>query len=189
MKAQARPRPTKEQVDARVNDLLRVMLDGARSWDIPEYVRQQEQEQGSPWQPTEGQEPLSYSQIRRYAKKAEALIVKDCKANRQKLLNRHLAQRRSLYAKAVSQGDCRAALVILDSEAKLLALFPETEETRGRKPAQATITLNVIEQLVLAPQAPALPPPMEMEVINGIVSNGHAEDRQASPCPASLSQV
>ena len=43
-------------------------------------------------------------------------------------MRRHLAQRRNLYAKAVSAGDVRTALAVLDSEAKMLRLFPTPED-------------------------------------------------------------
>jgi hypothetical protein len=54
--------------------------------------------------------------------KAEKLISESCRASRKRLLRRHLARRRSLYSKAVLQGDVRAALACLDSEAELLGL-------------------------------------------------------------------
>lgn len=119
-------RPTKNTVARRVEELLRIILDGAEvGWDLCEYVREQEQAEGSVWHVGEGDKPLSYSQIRRYAAKAEKLIAASCRAHRKKVLRRHLAQRRNLYAKAVSQGDIRAALSCLDSEAKMLGLFED----------------------------------------------------------------
>ena len=73
----------------------------------------------------QGGKPLSDSQIRRYVAKANDLIAASGRAHRKKLFRRHLAQRRNLYAKAVSQGDIRAALACLDSEAKLCGLFED----------------------------------------------------------------
>jgi hypothetical protein len=117
-------RAPKELVDARVQDLLRIILDGAEEgWDLCEFVREREAEEGSPWHLAEGEKPLSYSQIRRYAARAERLIAESCRASRKRLLRRHLARRRNLYAKACLQGDVRAALACLDSEADLLGLF------------------------------------------------------------------
>jgi hypothetical protein len=117
-----KPRPTKTQVQARVSEILRIRLDGAEFWDLCEYVREKEQEEGSPWKLAEGQKPLSDSQLWRYIAKADREIAASCRASRKKLLRRHLAQRRSLYAKAVSAGDYRAALACLQDEAKLLGL-------------------------------------------------------------------
>ena len=47
--------PTKAQVEARVTEIVRIRLDGAEIWDVREYVREKEQEGGSPWQLAEGQ--------------------------------------------------------------------------------------------------------------------------------------
>jgi hypothetical protein len=117
---------TKAQVEARVIDLLRVILDGAeKGWDLCEYVREQEQEPASCWHVAEGGKPLSYSQIRRYAEKAEERIVKSVRTSRKRQLRMHLAKRRALYAKAIAQGDIRAALACVDSEAKLCGLFDD----------------------------------------------------------------
>ena len=65
--------------------------------------------------------------------KADELQAVSCRASRKKLTRRHLAQRRNLYAKAVSQGDVRAALAVLDSEAKLLDLYPKPEDALRRE--------------------------------------------------------
>jgi hypothetical protein len=132
-------RAGKDLVEARVRDLVEILLDGAEpGWDLCETVRGWEQEEGSAWHLAEGEKPLSYSQIRRYAARAEKLIASSCRASRKRLLRRHLARRRRLYATAVQQGDTRAALACLDSEAKLLGLFapvkvaPTTPD--GREP-------------------------------------------------------
>jgi len=125
-----RPKTPPAIVRQRTEEVLRILLDGAESpWDTCAYVREKEAEAGSAWEVPEGGKPLSESQIRRYVSKANALIDESCRARRKKLLRRHLAQRRNLYAKAVSQGDIRAALACLDSEAKLTGLF-EDEVTR-----------------------------------------------------------
>jgi hypothetical protein len=116
-------RPTKAQVEARVLEIVRIRLDGAEFWDIREYVREKEQEDGSPWKLGDGARPLSDSQLWRYIAKADVQISATCRASRKRLLRRHLAQRRNLYAKAVSQGDVRAALACIDSEAKMLGLY------------------------------------------------------------------
>jgi hypothetical protein len=114
---------TKALVEARVTDLLRIKLDGAEAWDICEYVREKEVEVGSCWHVPDGAKPLSDSQIRRYATKADKLISASSRAHRKKLLRRHLAQRRSLYALAVRQADVRAALACIRDEAELQGLY------------------------------------------------------------------
>ena len=56
--------------------------------------------------------------------RADRLMAESCRASRKKLLRRHLAQRRNLYAKAVAQGDVKTALAVLRDEAELLNLYP-----------------------------------------------------------------
>jgi hypothetical protein len=115
---------TKAIIQARVEEVLAIRLDGAEMWHVREYVREKEQEDGSPWRLAEGQKPLSDPQLWRYLAKADKLIAESCRSSRKKLVRRHLAQRRNLYAKAVSQGDARAALACLRDEAELLGLYP-----------------------------------------------------------------
>lgn len=124
------PKPSPAIVKQRTEELARIILDGAEPpWDTCAYVREKEAEPGSAWEVLVDGKPLSESQIRRYVAKANDLIGESCRARRKQLLRRHLARRRNLYAKAVSQGDIRAALACLDSEAKLLGLFDD-EVTR-----------------------------------------------------------
>jgi hypothetical protein len=187
-------RPTKEQVQARVDEILGIWLDGAQSWDFVEFVREREKEEGSPWYVAEGHEPLTYGQIRRYVVKAEARIAATCRANREKLFRQHLVQRRHLYAKALSQGDIRTALAVKDSEAKLLTqwgVFPQPEADRSAKPA-AAITLNVVEQLVVRQEPPTLPLVIQetQEHVNGNGSTRDpAPDGAVASRPASLPPV
>jgi hypothetical protein len=107
----------------RVEDLVRILLDGAVEWDVCEYVREKEKEAGSAWFVAEGEAPLSASQIRRYQKKANDRIELSCERSRKRLLRRHRAQRRHLYAKAVLSGDYRTALAVLKDEGELLGLY------------------------------------------------------------------
>src|SRR5579884_3175386 len=87
-----KPKPSKAIITRRTEEVLRIILDGAEvGWDLCEYVREQEKTEGSIWFVAEGEKPLSYSQIRRYAVKAEKLIAESCRASRKKLLRRHLA--------------------------------------------------------------------------------------------------
>jgi hypothetical protein len=115
----------KATVQARVEDIARVMLDGAMPFQIGPYVSEQERAGTPPWTLAEGAKPLSSRHIRRLVRRAEALIADAARTNRQKLLRRHLAQRRALYARAVAAGDVRAALAVLDSEAKLEGLLDQ----------------------------------------------------------------
>ncbi len=115
----------KVTVQARIEDVARVLLDGAMPFQIGPYVSGQETAGEPPWTLPEGAKPLSSRHIRRLVRRAEALIAEAARTNRKRLLQRHLAQRRALYARAVAAGDVRAALAVLDSEAKLEGLLDD----------------------------------------------------------------
>src|SRR5262249_49477667 len=103
MKAKA----TKQQTERRIEELLRLRLDGAELWDIREFVREKEQEEGSNWHLPPGNQPLSDSQLYRLLAQADERIAESCKMSRRTLLRRHLARHRNLFAKAVLAGDDR----------------------------------------------------------------------------------
>jgi hypothetical protein len=70
----AKPRKkkaTKDCTRSRIDELLRIKLDGAEFWDCREYVREKEQEPESVWKLAEDETPLSDSQIRRYLQKVQ----------------------------------------------------------------------------------------------------------------------
>jgi hypothetical protein len=114
---------SKAQAALRVEDLAQVRLDGAFLFaQIREYVRTREQETGSPWTLAKDEEPLSDSQKRRYIRKADSLIAESFERKRGRLIHRHIGQRRSLFARAVTTGELRTALACLESEAALLGL-------------------------------------------------------------------
>jgi hypothetical protein len=143
---------TRAQVQARVEEVLAIRLDGAQFWHVREYAREKEREEESPWHLKDGQKPLSDGQLWRYIRRADQMLADSCRASRKKLLRRHLAQRRHLYAKAVSQGDTRAALAALDSEAKLIGLFPAERakvELGGKDGGPVRVAFSV-EEAVMA---------------------------------------
>ncbi len=109
---------------ARVNDLVQFRLEGARYWDVRQYVTEKEKEPGSIWYRGENAKPHSEANLWRYIRRADKLISEDTRSSRKKRLRLHVAKRQNLYAKAISQGDVRTALAAADSEAKLLGLFP-----------------------------------------------------------------
>jgi hypothetical protein len=115
---------TKLRTLRRVDDLLRIRLDGAEFWDVCKFVRAGEAEEGSAWELPEGATPLSDSQIRRLMAKADRAVEASHVRSRRKLMRRHLAQRRNLHAKSVLAGDYRTGLACLRDEAELLGLYP-----------------------------------------------------------------
>jgi hypothetical protein len=144
---------TKAQTLLRVTEVVRIRLDGAKEWDVSEYVREQERTKGSPWELAGGQEPLSARQIRRYVAKADRLIaaaeMSACTAE----LTVHLARRESLFAKAVNAGDVKAALAVLIDQARLRGLYPaDRHELTGR--GGSPVVLHITEEVVGRPAAP-----------------------------------
>ena len=149
---------TKAQVRARAEEVLRIRLDGAQFWDVREYVRENEPKAGSSWFLADGAKPLSDGQLWRYIAKADALIAESCRASRKKLIRRHLAQRRNLYAKAVTSNDLRTALACVQDEAALLDLYPaKRAELTGK--GNATLVVQIVEEVIGRGDAspPALP--------------------------------
>lgn len=123
-------RASKALVKLRIVEILRIRNDGAAFWDVREYVRDEETKPGSLWELKGDATPLSDGQIRRYIQWADRAIALDCRASRKQLMRRHVAQRRNLFARALSAGDYRAALACADSEAKLLGIGQAEEVMR-----------------------------------------------------------
>jgi hypothetical protein len=136
-------KPTKAEVNARIEEILRIRLDGAELWDIREYVREMEGKEGSPWK---SDKPLSDSQLYRYIARTDRLIAESCRSSRKRLMRRHLAQRRNLFAKAVNTGDLRTALAVAADEARLLRLYddPPTKPPKGDLPTSPTAVVTIL---------------------------------------------
>jgi hypothetical protein len=100
------------ETSRRVEKVFELRLGGAEFADIRQFAAAPEQQ----WD-------VSDRQLWRYLAAADELVRKRFDARADYLLNRHLLQRRTLYAHAVGAGDFGTALRILDSEAKLEGLF------------------------------------------------------------------
>jgi hypothetical protein len=118
-------KPTKATLQQRLDEILAIRLDGATFFDVRRYVAEQEAEGKEPWTIALGGKHVSERTLWRYIEKTDRMIAQTCREGRKRLLRRHLAQRRALYAKCVNMGDMRAALACLDSEAKLAGLFDD----------------------------------------------------------------
>jgi hypothetical protein len=91
--------------------VLHCRLGGAEFHDLRAYA----QEKG--W-------GVSDRQLWRYVAASDRLIERSFEADRGKLLRRHAMQRRALYARALQDGDYRAALAVARDEAELHGLYP-----------------------------------------------------------------
>jgi hypothetical protein len=109
-------RSTKAEVAKRVLEVFKLRLGGAEFADLREFADAPEQAWG-----------VSDTQLRRYIAASDALCKEHFDAEADHLLNRHLLQRRTLYAHAMGAGDFRTALAVLQDEAKLEGLYPPTK--------------------------------------------------------------
>ena len=99
-------------VALRVEEILRLRIDGAEFHDLVQYASEKR------W-------GISERQLRTYIRRADELLVERLDRNRRRVVARHLVQRQALYARALNAADYRTSLAILDSEAKLRSLYPE----------------------------------------------------------------
>lgn len=108
---------TKTTITQRIDEILRIRLDGAAFHDIVQYVA----EKG--W-------GLKERQIRNYIKKADDLLVERRQRSRKRCLELHIARRESLYARAVNAADYRTALSVLADMARLNELYLSLKDLR-----------------------------------------------------------
>jgi hypothetical protein len=98
-------------VRQRVEEILSLRLLGAEFPDIRQYASQKE------WNVTD-------RQLWRYIHAGDDFLAQTLEQDHAKLVNRHIAQRRALYARAAAVSDYRTCLAILRDEAELLSLYP-----------------------------------------------------------------
>lgn len=92
---------------------------------------------------------VSDGQLWRYVAKADEALVTALEKNRGKLLARHLAQRRLLYAKALESGAWGQALAALKDEAELERLYdPPTADAPALPLANAADVVKLLAQAV-----------------------------------------
>ncbi len=152
---------TRALVNLRVTEILRLRLDGAKFWDVAEYVREAEQKEGSPWKLKDRQKPFSDGTLWNYIARADALCETDELQTRKKLLRCHLSRRESLYGKAVLAGDLRTALAVLADAAQLRGLYPAAKVKASVKHTGAIAFVEVAASAGLDtdPDADADPSP------------------------------
>ena len=112
-----KPKADTAAVALRVEEVLRIRLDGAQYHDVVQYAAEKE------W-------GLADRQICTYIQRADKLLVERQDKSRKKIIARHLAQRQALYARAINAADYRTALAVLDSEAKMRGLFASESELK-----------------------------------------------------------
>jgi hypothetical protein len=124
----------------RVNEVLQLRLLGAEFHDLQQHAQEQN------WN-------VSERQLWRYVAAADKQLEQTLEKDRQKLLNRALAQRAALYARAMSVSDYRTALAVLKDRDELLNLYPpartELSGPHGGPIPTATVELSDDERAAL----------------------------------------
>jgi hypothetical protein len=121
---QKRKRSTKAELLQRVEEVVLIRLSGAGFHDLAEYAR----EKG--W-------GVQQAQLYEYMQQADARIKESLDKDRANLLDLHVVRRRTLFARCIEGGDWRAALAVLDSEAKLLGIVAPTQHQLTGKDGKA----------------------------------------------------
>jgi hypothetical protein len=123
-------RSTKQQLAKRIEEVLHIMLLGGELHDLREHAR------GQKWNVCDGT-------LYRYMQEALSECQKRVEKDRDKLIARHLMQRRSLYARAMEANDLRTALAVVKDEAELYGLYPaaKVEHEHGGK-------LAIVEEII-----------------------------------------
>lgn len=105
-------------IQQRVSELLTIRLQGAEWADIVQYASEKA------W-------GVGERQLRNYVRKSDDLLAETLETHRGRLINRHVAQRRALYARCMAVSDYSNARAVLKDEAELLGLYPakKTEVT------------------------------------------------------------
>jgi phenylpyruvate tautomerase PptA (4-oxalocrotonate tautomerase family) len=163
-------KPSKAKVAARVEEIVQIILDGAEPHDLRHYVSEKEATPDTPWTLAEGEKGLSDRQIRRYAVAAEKVIAESCRTSRKRLMRRHLARRRNLYAKSVNSGDLRTALAVLADEARLLKLYDEAPRGKvdGEPPTKPAAVVAILAQRLAEANAAKMPEPEKAKLVAGV---------------------
>lgn len=110
---------TNAVIAARVDEVLRIRIDGAGFHDIRRYAAE------NGW-------GVSDRQLERYIGKADRLLRERLERKASRLRALTVAKMRNLYARAVQAADYRTALACLQAEAKLLGLYPDNRELVGQ---------------------------------------------------------
>jgi hypothetical protein len=132
---------TKDEIRKRVEAVLEIRLAGAELADIRKYAHE------NGWH-------VSDAQLRRYVHKTDDILTETLEHDRQKIFNRHIGQRRALFARCMSVSDYRSALAVLRDECELLGMYPSTgrsgqQPEAGSSGAIEAVALKIVQNLTL----------------------------------------
>src|SRR5688572_29506044 len=119
-----KPKSEAAEVARRVEQVLRLRLDGAQFHDVVQYAAE------NGW-------GLRERQVRTYIRRADDLLAERQDNSRRRAIARHVARREALFARALAAADYRTALAVLADLAKLRGLYHETEFRKLAELAEA----------------------------------------------------
>jgi hypothetical protein len=122
------------EVSARIDEVLRIRLDGAQYHDLVQYAAEKE------WN-------LKERQLRNYLRRADELILSRRDKRRKRIVALHMARRESLYGRSVNAADYRTALAVLSDMAKLQGLYP-ADKPKGEPPTNAGVPVELLTRLI-----------------------------------------
>jgi hypothetical protein len=117
--AKSKPKtPAKTDPDTdRITEVLRIRLDGAQLHDVVDYFAEKKQ-------------TITETEAEDLIRQADDLLVQRRDRKRSRVITRHIAQRETLYARAVNAADYRTAASILNDIARLQGLY-DRHKDRG----------------------------------------------------------
>jgi hypothetical protein len=127
---------TKVVVRQRVEEVYKLRLGGAEFSDIVQFASAPEQAWG-----------VSERQLWNYVRAADRLVTERFDAKAGHLLNRHILQRRTLFAHCMSSGDYRTALAVLRDEAELEGLTRQREADEAKIAGLEALVAALVKQV------------------------------------------
>jgi hypothetical protein len=123
----------------RVEEIAAIRMDGAETWDVRRFVEEKVAAGEPLWKSETEDDAPSEKDIARYIAAADKLSSGVVARKTPDALRKiHVGKVRNLYAKAVSQGDIRAALACLKAEGELEGVY----EPRPRQQKAPPLELN-----------------------------------------------
>jgi hypothetical protein len=171
-------KPTQAILRQRLDEVYAIRVDGATIHDVRRYVAEKEAAGEQPWTIPDGGRPVSERTLWRYIQQTDRMMDEVSRESRKRMRRRHLAQRRNLYAKALAQGDIKAALSVLRDEAELLNLYP-ARKTQVTGKDGGPVVLHVTEEIIGGQKGPAA---LE-NIVEEIVTHDSTTDNRPADDP------
>lgn len=129
-------------VQARVDEFIGRILDGAQFWGLKEFVRAQERVEGSNWFVGPQFTPMHDSTIWDYKARACAAIRAARERDRDKAIDDGLMKRLHWVGKAIEAGDIPTALKCQSDHDKLAGYYPAAPLPAGLAGTPLLVTLE-----------------------------------------------